>query len=93
MKFELPSIKRLAAALVILKRGIGDDFRAYEYDEEPGIQVTLGFDEVGWALQSGDNSYTGSAYLYRNWVVNGVYRDTNCYKLAKRMIEEARDEF
>ena len=81
---KLPSQSVLAKLLVQLKADIGDEYRAYDEDETPGMLVTVGADDKGnWAYQTGDNSYTGGAYLYPHWGVIALYRDSNCKDLAK----------
>jgi hypothetical protein len=87
-----PSVAQVAAQLRAIKRyGIDDDYRAFEGDEVPGIQVTLATDLTHrdqWVIQEGDNSYTGSAYGYAYWGVSGLYRRTNCRELAKELIDQ-----
>ncbi len=87
---KYPTIKEVSAALIRAKRHIGDDCRASEEDDGPGIQVTLGVDpESGeWALQLGDNSYTGSVYGLPYWGVGSLYRRSNSRDLARDLIEE-----
>jgi hypothetical protein len=84
-KITIDEIRRL---LVSLKKDIGEEYRACEDEEIPGMQVTIGADETGWSYQTGDNSYTGGAYGYANWAVIYLYRDSNCLALARTAKEE-----
>jgi hypothetical protein len=92
-----PSIAQVAAQLRgVKRRGIYDECRAFEEDEIPGIQVTLATDLThrdNWAIQTGDNSYTGSAYGFAYWGVSGLYRRTNCRELAKELIEQVVEQW
>lgn len=87
---KTPTIKDLSAALKHIKKYIGDDYRAFEYDDKPGICVTIGCNlETGeWDYQTGDNSYTGAAYSYQNWGVGYLYRNSNCREVAKEIIAD-----
>jgi hypothetical protein len=87
---KTPSIKDLAAELSHAKRHIDDDMIAMD-ETEPSIDVTLACDETGYALQLGDNSYSGSAYGFRHWGVASLYRNTNCRELARDLIEQCRE--
>jgi hypothetical protein len=88
------SIRQLYPVILGIKRDISDEYRAFEGDEIPGIQVTVGFDhETGdWGFQTGDNSFVGSAYHYPIWGVAGVYRTSNCREVAREIIEEIREQ-
>jgi hypothetical protein len=92
-----PSIAQVARALrAIKRRGIDDDYRAFDEDDIPGIQVTLGCDlehRDHWAIQTGDNSYTGSAYGFACWGVSGLYRRSNCRELAKELIDQVIEQW
>lgn len=82
--------EELIADLERVKADIDDDYRAFEDDDEPGIQYTLACndDQSEYAAQTGDNSYTGSAYSFPHWAVTGVYRDSDCAKLADYLLAE-----
>ena len=87
------NIKDVTTLIQAIKADIRDDYRAFEDDDVPGIQFTLGStDGKSWSWQTGDNSYTGGAYGYAFWAVKGVYRDTNCRELAAQMVGEVRDQ-
>jgi hypothetical protein len=87
---QRPTIADLAAALTAAKRHIDDDM-IRDDDSLPSIDVTLACDERGFALQLGDNSYSGGAYFYKHWGVATLYRRTNCRELAKDLIEQCLD--
>ena len=79
----------LQSLLIRLKAEISDDFRAYEEDSMPGMLVTIGTDgNGGWDYQTGDNSYSGSAYHYPHWAVVALYRRSNCIDVA----DDIRDQ-
>lgn len=79
--------------VTLVRDDISDEYRAFEDDDEPGIQLTVGWDpEDGtWSYQTGDNSFMGSAYHYPVWAVVGVYRDSDIAALAediRRQLDE-----
>ena len=84
---QIPSIRELQTCLTGLKTEI-DDNNIAEDDENPSIDLTLACDKNGYALQTGDNSYTGCAYGYSFWGVSSLYRNSNCTELAKDLIEQ-----
>lgn len=86
--YMVPTINELRDELISLKRHIDDDM-IHDEDTMPGIDVTLGIGEDGYGLQSGSNEYTGCAYGFPHWGVSRLYRRTNCYALAKELIDEA----
>ena len=74
---ELPEWDSLQSLIDSVKAEISDEYRASEDDDEPGIQLTIGWDgKKDWSYQTGDNSFTGGAYGYQHWAVVSVYRDT-----------------
>lgn len=93
MKNTLPTIKTLTQLVKSIKADIDDDFRAFEDDDAPGIQLTVGTNGNSWSYQTGDNSYSGSAYFYPYWSVTGIYRDTNCRELARSIQSELAEYF
>ena len=85
--------RKITRLLKALKPDIGDEYRACEDDECPGMQVTIGAtpDENGdlsWSYQTGDNSYTGGAYSHANWGVIYLYRRSKSAELARQAVEE-----
>lgn len=81
-----------------LKGQIGDDYRASDDPDDnlPGMQVTIGATPsddgyLNWDYQTGDNSYSGGAYLHHNWGVVSLYRKSNCRELAKEAVQQIAD--
>lgn len=52
-------------------------------DEDSTYTVTIGFnnDLTEYGYQTGDNSFSGIAYFYPNWVVLDVYPDSDPQEL------------
>lgn len=92
---KLPTIKEIATLVRHVKSFVPKDDPDYiaEYDDEPGIDLTIGVDvETGdWSYQSGDNSYTGGAYGYRDWGVTRVYRSSNSRNVARDLLDQVAD--
>lgn len=67
---------------------IGDDYRAYEDDDIPGIFITISNNAncTTWSYQTGDNSCTGSCYDDPYWGVGAIYRDSNPVEVANEII-------
>lgn len=87
-------VNQWAALLRLLKRDIGDDYRAYEDSETPSMLVTFGLDADGeWAYQTGDNSYVGGAYGCAHWGLVYLDRRSNCKSLAQIAFNEAAEQF
>lgn len=87
---KYPTIKDLSAIVRSIKKEIQNDYRAFDEDEMPGIQLTVGFNPKSgeWDYQKGDNSYTGSAYGYKDWAVVGVYRKSNSREVARDILDQ-----
>ena len=85
---------RLYPLIREIKGYIQDDYLAFYEDEEPGIQLTIGYDpkDDSWSYQTGDNSFHGSAYFYPIWGVVGVYRNSNCREVAKDIVEQIAEQ-
>ena len=92
---KLPTIKEIAALVRHVKSYVPKDDSDYIADEEdkPGIDLTIGVDvETGdWSYQSGDNSYMGGAYRYRDWGVTRVYRSSNSRDVARDLLDQVAD--
>lgn len=57
-----------------------------------GIDITVATtDGKRWAYQTGDNSYTGGAYGMVHWSVQTIYPNTNCYTMAREIVNELRE--
>jgi hypothetical protein len=84
---RLPSIKDVAALVRHVKAQVpaADPDYIAEDDDRPGIDLTIGVNTLTgeWSWQTGDNSYTGGAYGYRDWGVTRVYRATNSRDCAR----------
>lgn len=81
---RLPPLKDLAALVKSIKSDIEPEFRAFDEDDIPGIQLTVGASPNGdWDYQTGDNSYSGGAYFHPAWGVVGVYRRSNARDVAR----------
>ena len=95
----LPTIKSLSSLIKALKPTIRDDYRAYA--DEPGLDnesipsmlLTVGWnpEDGSWDYQTGDNSYTGSAYFYPCWAVVDLYRRSNSLDLARDIRSQLAD--
>ena len=90
----LPTIEELYQLCRSVKIDISDEYRAYPEEDVSGIQLTIGWnpDNGGWSYQTGDNSFTGSAYHYPIWAVRGIYRDTNCRDIARALQNELDEQ-
>ena len=69
---------------------IEDDYRASDdpSDDTPAMQLTIGADADGWGYQTGDNSFTGGAYCYRDWAVVTLTRDSDPADIAEEIIDD-----
>lgn len=86
MYIETEDFRKEVCELVrAVRADISDEYRAFEDDDKPGIQLTVATDDKGavWNYQTGDNSFTGGAYGLPHWAVIGVYRDTDETEAAK----------
>lgn len=90
---RLPNLKELRHLVTVLKRDIGDEYRASDEDAAPSMDLTVGWsDETGeWSYQTGDNSYTGGAYSYPHWAVVTLYRSTNSLDTARDIQSQLTD--
>lgn len=81
----LPTIRDLSSLIKSLKPSIMDDYRAWEDASLPSMLLTVGWDaeDGSWDYQTGDNSFSGSAYFYPHWGVVAVYRRSNSLDLAR----------
>jgi hypothetical protein len=97
---QLPSLrKEIYSLLVGLKKGedwkrLREEFKQYDVDETPHIQVTIGctFDmdegEISWNYQTGDNSYTGGAYGHPEWFTVSITSRSCCKDEARDIVHE-----
>lgn len=83
-----PMVREWRKLFVALKKDIGDEYRADEQDDRPGMSVTIGFTpesedkDASWSYQTGDNSFSGGAYGHPHWAVISLYRTSNSTELA-----------
>lgn len=65
-----------------------------DYDEEeycqPYISVTIGYTPATkqWDYQTGDNSFTGGAYLHPKWAVVDLFEDSDCNSLTSDVFNQ-----
>ncbi len=91
---ELKKLERKVYQLLrVLKKDIGDEYRASEWDTVPSMQVTIGATpkedgSLSWNYQTGNNSYSGGAYGHPHWGVISLYRRSNCAELAKDCVDQ-----
>lgn len=85
--------KELKARLIALKVRIEDSF-VDEGDTVPGMDITLGvsLDPDSWAIQTGNNCYTGVAYGHPLWATERLYRRTNCAGMAHDLLQQIREQ-
>lgn len=92
---KLPTIKDVAALVRHVKSQVPLADPDYIADEEdkPGIDLTIGVNTLtgDWSYQTGDNSYTGGAYGYRDWGITRVYRATNSRECARDLIDQVAE--
>ena len=92
---KLPSIKDVAALVRHVKAQVPQSDPDYiaDEDDKPGIDLTIGVNVLTgeWSWQSGDNSYTGGAYGYRDWGAPRVYRATNSRECARDLINQVAE--
>lgn len=78
-----PTIKDLARALAATKRA---NFPSNDWVD---IDVRLQVGERGWSVHTGDPSYDQDHRGF--WGASSMDGRTNCYDLAKDLIDQARD--
>ena len=83
----LPSRRDLSDLVRCVRSDIDEDDRADDdpEDDTPAIRLTVGWtpDTGEWDYQTGDNSFTGGAYLHPVWAVYTVTRDTRLRDAAR----------
>lgn len=68
---------------------IGDDYRIEQQDDDtPTMMLTVGANADGWSYQTGDNSFTGGAYGYRDWAVTYLTRESNPADIAEEIASQ-----
>lgn len=83
----------LTARLIALKVQIEDTFVA-DGETVPGLDITLGvsLDPDSWAVQTGNNCYTGVAYGHPIWATGRLYRRTNSGGMAHDLLQQIRNQ-
>jgi len=84
-----PSATNLAQLVREIKKNVG----SYG-DDEDYITLTVGASGEGrasWSFQTGDNSYTGGAYLYPHWAVVEVGKRDNSNEVAKEILNQLHE--
>lgn len=94
----LPDWTKLVASLI---PDIADDYRATDDpdDDTPGMQLTIGFTQErempdaphSWHYQTGDNSYSGGAYLHSHWAVVYLSRNSVPQDVANDIADQIGD--
>ena len=85
-----PTIKDVSALIRAVKSEISNEYRAFDGDDLPGIQLTIACNDdcSDWTYQTGDNSY---CYSFPHWAVAGIYRNTNSREIARDLISDLHD--
>jgi hypothetical protein len=65
----------------------------YGVDKE-GLDLTVGFNPKSkeWDYQTGDNSYSGSAYHYPVWGVTTIFPRSKSKDLAKEVVNQISEQ-
>jgi hypothetical protein len=85
-KFVLPTVKDLRDLIISVKPNI---------DGPEGLDLTVstnGESRERWGWQTGDNSFTGGAYSYRNWAVVTIFKRSDATAIAhdiRRQLSES----
>jgi hypothetical protein len=66
--------------------------KQYGVDKE-GLDLTVAYDPKTkeWNYQTGDNSYSGAAYLYPIWGVTTIFPRSKSKDLAREVINQIQD--
>lgn len=93
---KVPPVGELTRLIRALKREIGDEYRVEGQepdDTTPRMSVTVGCNTAtgAWSYQTGDNSYTGGAYGFRDWAVVEIDRGCNSRDVARDIREQLRE--
>jgi hypothetical protein len=91
VKPKLPTIQELSFLVHDLKTTIGDEYRSTNADPDdtaPSMDLTIGWspDSGAWSYQTGDNSFTGGAYLHPILAVATIDRRCNSRDVARDLI-------
>lgn len=97
----LPTIEEVAEIVTDVVRSLSnyDDEELTEMDGVIDLTIATNGDTVegfgcsDWGFQTGDNSYTGSCYRYRNWAVTSISKDTNPLETAQELVDQLDELF
>jgi len=79
----------LVAVLVSIKK---EAIQNHWYNDEREVQVTVGYTAPDmWDIQTGDNCFSGPAYLHPHWGVAYLYPGCNCLDIAAELIDQVED--
>jgi len=97
----LPTIEEIAEIVADVMRSL-DDYDDEEITEmDGGIDLTIatngkeveGVGCADWGFQTGDNSYTGACYHYRNWAVRTVGKEDSPNEVAEDLLDQLSECF
>jgi hypothetical protein len=96
-KPKFPTIADLSLLVRSLKPTILDDYRSPGTDPDdtiPSMDLTIGWspDDGDWSYQTGDNSFTGGAYLHPIWAVTTIDRRINSREVARDLRDQLADQ-
>jgi hypothetical protein len=80
--------QELVQLIETVQHQIEPEFSAYEWDDEPGILLSVGSDEKSWGYQTGDSQYFGDCYFYENVAEVPIYQDTDPSVLADLIFDD-----
>lgn len=99
---KLPTIRELSALVRHVAKQVPRtiDHDAADYidkwsgDPLPSICLTIGWDSTTgeWDYQTGDNSFSGSAYLYPVWAVTWILRRQDSRAVARDLIDQLYEQ-
>jgi len=93
LNLMLPELEDLTAELERIKGSHNfDDSDFLDEDGQSTLQLTLGCSDQGYALQVGDNSYTGSAYGFPIWAVEYLTSESDCKSVAEDLLKGAIEQ-
>ncbi len=89
----MPEFKEEIVDIINYTKTTIDSGRGEWFDETPYNDLTVGMNHAGeWGFQTGDNSYTGGAYLYPFWSVVSVTEDSDPEDVFKEIVDQFEDQ-
>jgi hypothetical protein len=61
-------------------------------DEDDFFTLTIGANSSSWNYQTGDNSFTGGAYGYRDWGVMDIYPNCSPTEVALDIVDQLEEQ-